>query len=131
MAAGHAYNSELILVNGVIPIKRIWRRLLARYYASQLPLGLNNEIVEIEESRFHRKYDKGISTSEGWIFGMIERGGGQAMYFHVPNKKADTLMPSITKYVSVNAEAVCTDCFFSIAGSRRQVTTTIITNVTS
>ena len=50
--------------------------------------------MEIDESMFghKRKYNRGRVSEGAWVFGMVERGGGRALTFRVPDRTRETLV---------------------------------------
>jgi hypothetical protein len=68
-------------------------------------LGGEGKTVEIDEAVLRkRKYNKGRRKKQIWIFGMAERGvdssaQGNSLFFLVKNRKAETLIPIIQKYI--------------------------------
>jgi hypothetical protein len=64
---------------------------------------INPLIVELDETVIRkRKYHRGrvIPTNTQWLFGGIERISGECFLELVPNRRADTLLPIIEKYVN-------------------------------
>ena len=56
--------------------------------------------VEIDESKFgRRKYNRGRATEGHWVFGGMERGGGDSFLVEEAKKDAATLLPIIAQHV--------------------------------
>ncbi|GAB1604318.1 hypothetical protein Ahia01_000713200 [Argonauta hians] len=57
-------------------------------------------IVEIDESKFfHRKYHRGTWHVGHWVFGAIERHSGRCCVIEVPDRRRETLMPIIRRWI--------------------------------
>ena len=64
-----------------VNLKAVWcilcklsRLLVPKYYDSSIMLGGNNQIIEIDESKFGKRTYNMAHRIEGvWIFGMIEK----------------------------------------------------------
>ena len=57
-------------------------------------------IVEIDESKyFHRKYHRGLYREGHWVFGGIERDGGNCFLVVVPDRSAATLLQCIEDHI--------------------------------
>ena len=64
-----------------------------------LKLGGRGKTIEIDESMFghKRKYNRGRVGQGTWVFGMVERGTGQALAFRVPNRTRETLVTGLVQ----------------------------------
>ncbi|KAH7819264.1 putative Uncharacterized transposase-like protein [Monocercomonoides exilis] len=72
--------------------------------STQQVVGGEGKIVEIDEAIWRkRKYGRGRKKDQIWIFGGVERleGGGAGSRFMtiVPNRKRNTFIPIIQKYI--------------------------------
>ena len=66
----------------------------------EIRLGGEGKIVEIDESKFgKRKYNRGKHVEGTWIFGGIERDSNGMFMVTVNNRKSETLIPIIRKYI--------------------------------
>lgn len=75
-------------------------------------LGEERQVVEIDESSFQRKYNRGrILIWNQWILGFTERGGGfkSTIIIPVERRTKEILHPLIQKYVSPIAKMFVTD----------------------
>ena len=64
------------------------------------PIGGPVHVVEIDESKFgHRKYSRGRLLSGQWVFGGIDRETKDIFMIPVHDRKANTLIPIIEKYI--------------------------------
>ena len=81
-------------------------------------IGGKGRVVEVDEALLHRrKYNRGRRKETGWVIGGIERprriDERPRMFFEVcPNRKAETLMQIIEKWV-LKDSIIVTDCFKS------------------
>ena len=75
-------------------------------YSILCPPQIENSIVEIDESMFgkKRKYNRGRSRKQCWVFGMVERGSDNVLLKVVENRKKETLLPIITTHVNQSAK---------------------------
>ena len=56
--------------------------------------------MEIDECKFgRRKYNRGRAVEGHWVFGGMERGGGDSFLVEVAQRDAATLLPIIAQYV--------------------------------
>ncbi|KAH7816426.1 putative Uncharacterized transposase-like protein [Monocercomonoides exilis] len=70
----------------------------------QVSIGGEGKIVEIDEAIWRkRKFHRGRKKKQIWIFGGVERkedgGAGGRFMVVVPNRKRETLIPLIQKYI--------------------------------
>ena len=82
----------------------IWLILINVVY--NILLKVNSSIVEIDESVFgkKRKYNRGRTYNQQWVFGMVERNQRNLVLLLVDNRKKDTLLPLIQKHVLLQAK---------------------------
>ena len=72
-----------------------------------------NKIVEIDESYFfRRKYNRGRYRNAQWVFGAIERGTKNCLLVPVPNRRAETLLLIIERYI-LPGTTIISDCWAS------------------
>ena len=84
-------------------LKSIWRilsltkRLLVpKYYEFLEPIGGDNMIVEIDESKMgKRKYNRGHRVEGVWILGLVERTGLKRIRLYVLNNRKKEALNSI------------------------------------
>ena len=63
-------------------------------------IGGPGKEVEIDKSKFgKRKYNRGRSVDGHWVFGGIERNGGDSCLVEVPHRDAATLLPILVAHV--------------------------------
>ena len=63
-------------------------------------IGGPGKEVEIDESKFgKRKYNRGRAVDGHWVFGGMERGGGDSFLVGVDQRNAATLLPIIAQHV--------------------------------
>ena len=105
----------------VIKYFKIFRRCLRlkmRDYYKNNKLGYD-AVVEIDESAFgkKRKHNRGNNgridsnnENDNWVLGFVERRSGRCCMFNVPNRRRDTLVPFIKKFVTEYTHCV-TDCW--------------------
>ena len=63
-------------------------------------IGGPGKEVEIDESKFGKqKYNRGRVVKGHWVFGGMERGGGDSFLVEVAQRDAATLLPIIAQYV--------------------------------
>ena len=63
-------------------------------------IGGPGKEVEIDESKFgKRKYNRGRAVEGHWVFGGMERGGGDCFLVEVAQRNAATLLPIIAQHV--------------------------------
>ena len=63
-------------------------------------IGGPGKEVEIDESKFgKRKYNRGRAVEGHWVFGGMERGGGDRFLVEVAKRDAATFLPIIAQYV--------------------------------
>jgi transposase-like protein len=77
-------------------------------------IGGDGVVVEIDEAKFgKRKHHRGHSVEGCWVLGGVERTPERKIFLvEVPDRKADTLLAVISKYVA-EGSTVYTDCFSS------------------
>ena len=90
--------------NTIIEWYRIFRDLCSKILMNdtvKLGEGVDSSIVEIDESLFgkKRKYHRGTGNQHFWVFGMVERGTKKCVLHMVDDRKRETLLPIITRYV--------------------------------
>lgn len=80
-------------------------------------IGGPNIECEIDESKFgKRKYYKGHKVEGQWIFGGREKDDKSKVFMvPVPNRKAETLIPIIEKWIK-KGSIIHSDCWTSYAG---------------
>ena len=85
-----------------------------RFYNQIKPIGGENIIVEIDESKFGKvKYHRGHRVDGVWVFGMVERTPARRIILlPVENRTADTLINLLKKYV-LPGSIIYSDCFKS------------------
>ena len=84
------------------------------------PIGGENVIVEIDESKFgKRKYHKGRRVDGCWVFGGIERESKKCFFTIVEKRNAETLVPLIKKYIKPKTNII-SDCWAAYAGLEQQ-----------
>ena len=79
-----------------------YRELMSTYLLNN-PINFNNEIVEIDESKWgkKRKYNRGqYHNNHPWIFGMIGRESKKVAIFSVERRTAQVLIPKIQALVT-------------------------------
>ena len=72
-------------------------------------LGGLGRVIEIDESKlFHAKYNRGdmLGRTYDWVFGMLERGTNKVRFFHVADRTAATLLPTIAANVEPGSTIV-------------------------
>ncbi|KAH7821291.1 uncharacterized protein MONOS_11600 [Monocercomonoides exilis] len=70
----------------------------------QTPIGGPGRIVEIDEAVWRRrKYKRGRTKKQIWIFGAQDRGG-KAFVYPVAKRSALVLIPLIKKYIRPGTE---------------------------
>eukprot|EP00731_Ephydatia_muelleri_P008685 Em0004g1023a len=63
-------------------------------------LGGPGKEVEIDESKFgRRKYNRGRAVGVHWVFGGMERGGGESFLVEVARRDSAILLPIIAQYI--------------------------------
>ncbi len=76
-----------------------------------VPIGGPGEIVEIDESKFgKRKYNRGRRVDGVWVFGGIDRRTRECFLVPVENRKAETLIPLIKKWIKPGTK-IMSDCW--------------------
>lgn len=71
----------------------------------ELPLGGPGHIVQIDENFVSkRKYNRDRMVPEAWVLGMLDTLAKENVIVHLKNRKADTLIPLIKKYVKQGTE---------------------------
>ena len=81
---------------------KCFRHLIAETIENQEnKIGGKSVIVEIDESKFgKRKYNRGHPVEGVWVFGGVERTPERKLFLvDVPNRKEETLLNLIQKYV--------------------------------
>ena len=75
------------------------RRTACQNSTWQLKLGGRGKTIEIDESMFgHKcKYNRGRVSQGTWVFGMVERGTGQALAFRILNRTRETLVTGLVQ----------------------------------
>lgn len=74
-------------------------------------LGGENEIVEIDESKFgSRKYNRGKRVDDGWVFAGVQRGTNKCFMQVVQQRDKETLLDVIKKYIRPGT-TVISDCW--------------------
>lgn len=78
------------------------------------PIGGEGVQVEIDESKFgKRKYNKGRQVDGMWVFGGREKFDKSKIFMvPVPNRKKETLIPIIEKYIK-KGSVIHSDCWKS------------------
>ena len=78
-----------------------------------LKLGGRGKTIEIDESMFghKRKYNRGRVGQGTWVFGMVERGTGQALAFRVPNRTRETLVTGLVQKFVEPGTTIISDKF--------------------
>ena len=69
----------------------------------EIRIGGPDSVVEIDESLFGRKFKYNKGARKGthvWIFGMVNRTNGRVMLWPVNDRKEETLVPLIKKFVA-------------------------------
>jgi hypothetical protein len=81
---------------------RFCRQICVKFMSDHPPLlGGVGKIVEVDESVFgKRKYNRGRMTKTQWVLGGRERGTGNSFLCVVPDRSAQTLLPTIFTHVS-------------------------------
>ena len=75
------------------------------------PIGGPGKIVEIDESKFgKRKYNRGRRVDGIWVFGGVERDSGNCFFETVPDRKAETLLPIIKRWIQPGT-TIYSDCW--------------------
>ena len=73
------------------------------YFENQPPIGGQDVVVEIDESKFGRsKYGRGRRIEGVWVFGGIERVSKRKFLFPLierPHRDAETLLPLIRQFI--------------------------------
>ena len=110
-------------IKTILNVKKKFWEMCQNYFhpANYGRLGETGSIVELDESKFKRKGNRGRSIRAGWVLGMVERGEeGKKILISVPDRSSATLIPIIERYVSPDALAVMTDEWRAYRGLRRQ-----------
>ena len=78
-----------------------------------LKLGGRGKTIEIDESMFghKRKYNRGRVGQGTWVFGMVERGTGQALAFRVLNRTRETLVTGLVQKFVEPGTTIISDKF--------------------
>lgn len=78
-----------------------------------IKLGGRGKTIEIDESMFgnKRKYNRGRISRGTWVFGMVERGSGKALTFHVPNRTRETLVTGLIQQFVEPGTTIISDKF--------------------
>ena len=78
------------------------REICSGWVRLRPPIGGQNVVVEIDESKFGKqKYGKGHDVKGAWVFGGREKQNKRnCFYIVVKNRKASTLLPLIQKHVA-------------------------------
>ena len=82
-------------------------------------IGGPGEVVEVDESKFgKRKYNRGRRVDGVWVFGGIDRRTRQCFLVPVKDRKAETLIPIIERYIKPGTKII-TDCWSSYSSLER------------
>lgn len=74
-------------------------------------IGGHNKIIEVDEAVFgFRKMFRGRRSRNLWVVGGVERGSSKAFLVVIPNRKRDTLVNVIKRYVR-KGSIIITDCW--------------------
>ena len=80
------------------------------WYHSEKYIGGEGITVEIDEAIVHkRKYHKGRSKKQIWIFGMVEKtvtDDGKLLIYIVPDRTSRTLIPLICKHIRTGSKII-------------------------
>ena len=75
----------------------------------EILLGGNDRIVEVDETLVaRRKYNRGRIVEQKWLFGMINREGGDFILRSVDKRDSETLGSIIKQFISTDS-IVCSD----------------------
>jgi len=89
---------------------------LDAYMNHSSKLGGPDRTVEIDESKFgRRKYHRGHRVDGCWVFGGVEKESGRVFMEVVENRKAETLIPLLEKWVE-KGTTVISDCWKAYEG---------------
>lgn len=88
--------------------------LVPKYYDESEMIGGNQEVVEIDESKFgKRKYHRGHHVDGVWVFGMIEKTGKKRIKLvAVDDRSRITLTNRLEEYVCSDS-IIYSDCWKS------------------
>ena len=80
---------------------------------SNVTLGGRGKTVKIDKSMFghKRKYNCGWINRGTWVFGMVERGTGQALAFQVPIITRETLVAGLVQQFVEPGTTIVSDKF--------------------
>lgn len=93
-------------------LKVVTEILIPAYYNNTKKIGEEEDICEIDESKFgKRKYNRGHPVEGVWVLGMVTRGDKRKVkLFQVEKRDKDTLSTVIDR--EINKEAILfTDCW--------------------
>ncbi|KAL4499241.1 hypothetical protein ABPG72_006827 [Tetrahymena utriculariae] len=97
-----SYQESFTVISHSLPI--------SKYDLTQI--RQNKQVVEIDESVFQRKYQRGrYLRNQQWLLGITERNNKQQRTILLPIQKrdSDTFIPLIKQFVSPNSVLVCTN----------------------
>ena len=86
---------------------------LVKILHGNLKLGERGKTIKIDESMFaHKcKCNRGPVSQGTWVFGMVERGTGQALAFRVPNRTRETLVTGLVQKFVEPGTTIISDKF--------------------
>ena len=90
-------------------LRRRFRLILQNYYQPEIfgLIGEGGRILEVDESKFKRKHNRGRLIRRGWVLGLVERGeGNKKIMIAVPDRSANTLMEILNRWLNRDTIAI-------------------------